>query len=85
MADPSDEDLIEACPECDTAAVRARHPEKPSSRRNGSDARYRCSHCQARFDEPNFRPRKGNTGPGAGSALTAKLAKLDPEDVGGAD
>jgi len=79
----TDEDLIKACPECGEAAVRARRPKKPCSRATGSDARYRCSSCQARFDDPLERPSQSNTGPGTGSALTAKLAAMDPEDVGG--
>lgn len=49
--DGPDEDLVDACPECDGTTVYARET-KPEPER------WRCSTCEATFDEPNRRPRK---------------------------
>lgn len=57
---------VEACPHCD-------HPSL-SYRKDGS---IKCCNCKRVFDEPNRRPPRPNRKGGA-----AKLAKLDPEDVG---
>jgi len=82
MSDSRTETLVRVCPECDEAAVRTRHPEKPCSPTN-DDSQYGCEQCGATFDEPVRRPKKTNREAGSGSTLAANLVDADPEDVGG--
>lgn len=83
-ADPDDGDLVtdggtvEACPECDTAAIERRTPAKA-----GSPAwqthRWYCRNCGASFDEPVERAPITSTTTLSG--LAADLDAADPDVI----
>jgi len=70
-------DLITACPECDSPAIKPRNPGKPSSPPSQTTNWY-CNDCGAQFDEPTERPRHSEAGGRPG--LAGKLARADSED-----
>lgn len=46
---------IEACPECDSTSMKVN-----SSNADTDTPRYRCTACNATFDQPATREAKGN-------------------------
>ncbi|AGM11109.1 hypothetical protein M196_gp15 [Halorubrum tailed virus 4] len=67
-------DTVAACPECDAGSVQVNSPGGHHAERNAD--RYRCSVCQATFDEYEERERRTEA-----SATRSGLAKqLDDAD-----
>jgi ribosomal protein L37AE/L43A len=80
-ADPDDiglpmtdggEEMVAACPNCDSARIGRR--TKTSIRR-----RWRCRDCEARFDEAVERPSRGSNVSTHGPARA--LEQADPDDL----
>jgi hypothetical protein len=70
-----------ACPECDATQIYNRRSDDVGRFASKDVARYGCSYCGARFDDPVRREshiidinRKG---------LAGELADADPDEVGG--
>lgn len=61
---------VEACPHCDSCHVN-----------NREIGGWICYKCREEFEAPTIRPPH-DTRNNAGSALTAKLAKMNPDEIG---
>lgn len=76
-------DDVSVCPECDSASLKmGRVTGSGIGHRDGvTDKRFRCADCGAAFDDPEVREKqtRGETRKG----LAGKLARADPDDVGG--
>jgi transposase-like protein len=71
-----------ACPNCDSSAnIFRRSPEKPVSKLDDGDGRWRCSDCDSEFDEPIRRESK--RGPRPQGGLAGRLMDADSSDVTG--
>jgi hypothetical protein len=70
-------DLIDVCPECDSANVHAR-PGGYNGKVDPDAPRYRCGACGAEFDEPDAREPKAETG--SQYASVQALKEADPDD-----
>lgn len=73
-------DQVRACPECDSASTRRRHPSRASADRL-DDCEYRCEECRTSFDQPVWRQPYHKPSVGT-SPLARKLREADPEDLG---
>lgn len=68
LADQRDDDMVKACPECDSASLN-----------QAAGDRYRCCTCGHKFAEATERDRKNETE--AGNKGRAKdLADANPEE-----
>lgn len=76
-------DDVSVCPECDSASLKmGRVSDSGQGHREGvTDKRFRCADCRAAFDDPETREPKQTHGTRKG--LAGKLARADPDDVGG--
>jgi len=82
------------CPECggnwgDLTMRSGGDGRGRPTRVGDKDTKYRCTVCGTCFDDPE-RGKTNKSNPGAGSALAARLADMDPDavppsDGGGAD
>jgi len=72
-------DVVEACPECESARLRRRTPDHPASPAHQTH-RWNCVDCGLSFDDPVERPRRQ---PGARSGLARELVDADPDAIGG--
>jgi hypothetical protein len=73
------DETVTVCPECDSARIRRRTPEHPSSPDHQTN-QWACLDCPARFDEPNERPKQT---PGGRAGLAGQLVDADPDAIGG--
>lgn len=73
------DETVTACPACDSARIRRRNPDHPSSR-SGQTNDWACLDCPAHFDEPDERPKHK---PGGRHGLAGRLVDADPGAVGG--
>lgn len=74
---------VDACPECDSAAIRTRnhgHPHSPDH----STSKYNCKRCGASFDDPTQRDRYHPGGINQDTGAKA-LLDADPDDVLGGE
>jgi transposase-like protein len=71
-------DTVAACPECDEGSIQMNRPGGHHA--EVDTGRYRCSVCQATFDEPNERERR-NPGSASRSGLAKRLLDADPGPI----
>lgn len=73
MSDTDDDQLVEACPGCDSATIRRR-----TSGAYGEAERYRCCDCGHTFGEPVERASRQ---PGGNyMSVTKALIERDPDE-----
>lgn len=72
-------DKLRACPECDSTDVYQRRSNEYQERATDKHA-FRCQHCCARFDTPEYRHRRADASPPKHS-LAARLLAADPDEV----
>ena len=71
-------DVIEACPDCDSAYLYRRRHKNRSHEHD-----WRCEGCGETFDDPNTRPPDARRcGSERSSKLVADLLDADPNEVG---
>lgn len=68
--------LVDACPECESADLHERSPESPQSVLPADAPGYLCKACRHEFDEPVQRPSTEQL-----SGLSKTLAEADPDDL----
>lgn len=71
------EDVVAACPHCDSASLSTRNSSGVRGRR--TTAEYYCQDCRSTFDEPVIRARRHS---GRCRGLAGKLEDADPGDIG---
>lgn len=74
----NNDDLVQACPECDVAGNVYRRTDFEQA---DDDKRFRCGRCNARFDEIVEREAKGPRTGGKASKYEDVLAEMDPEEL----
>lgn len=72
----TDEDLVLACPHCDTAGQIYERIGADQLFVGDPDHKYACAECSQSFEEPNERPRKDHSGgstPGKNAGVSDEL------------
>lgn len=72
------DDEVEACPNCDSTAIRPNVGNTVRGR-DGGESEFTCSNCSERFDEPEVREKRHSGGPKRGAA--ARLYAADPSEL----